>query len=111
MNDTAHGYGLGHSEDIIARALRWLAERPYIFTKCGIEWNESGVFKGGNLASQFIRLECEDSFRHPEVETIDLYQIHKPWPGFCTSKRSPGPSQVCAALRTWRQLPARRRGN
>lgn len=78
--DTAHCYGLGHSEDVIARALRGLTERPYVFTKCGIEWDENGGFVGGNLSPQLIRLECEDSLRRLEVEAIDLYQIHKPWP-------------------------------
>lgn len=78
--DTAHCYGLGHSEEVIARALYGLTERPYVFTKCGIEWNETGGFVGGNLSPKSIRLECEDSLRRLEVETIDLYQIHKPWP-------------------------------
>lgn len=78
--DTAHCYGLGHSEDVIARALRGLSDRPYVFTKCGIEWDENGGFVGGNLSPAFIRQECEDSLRRLDVETIDLYQIHKPWP-------------------------------
>lgn len=78
--DTAHCYGLGHSEDVIARALRGLSECPYIFTKCGIEWDDNGGFVGGNLSPAFIRRECEDSLRRLQVETIDLYQIHKPWP-------------------------------
>jgi aryl-alcohol dehydrogenase-like predicted oxidoreductase len=78
--DTAHCYGLGHSEEVIGRALRGLSERPYVFTKCGIEWNDSGEFVGGNLSPKYIRLECEDSLRRLEMETIDLYQIHKPWP-------------------------------
>ena len=78
--DTAHCYGLGHSEDVIARALRGLSERPYVFTKCGIEWDKNGGFVGGNLSPAFIHQECEDSLRRLQVETIDLYQIHKPWP-------------------------------
>ena len=78
--DTAHCYGLGHSEDVIARALRGLSERPYVFTKCGIEWDAKGGFVGGNLSPEFIRFECEDSLRRLQVDTIDLYQIHKPWP-------------------------------
>jgi len=78
--DTAHCYGLGHSEEVVGRALRGLSERPFVFTKCGIEWNEAGEFVGGNLSPEFIRLECEDSLRRLEVECIDMYQIHKPWP-------------------------------
>ena len=37
--DTAPAYGLGHSEEIVAKALRDRTDRPYIFTKCEIRWN------------------------------------------------------------------------
>ena len=40
--DTAAVYGLGHSEEVVGRALESVpaAERPYVFTKCGLVWNE-----------------------------------------------------------------------
>ena len=76
--DTAPGYGKGHSEEVIRRALAgWSGERPYIFTKCGLHWDEEGkIFK--DLRPKAIRQECEDSLRRLQVETIDLYQLH--WP-------------------------------
>jgi aryl-alcohol dehydrogenase-like predicted oxidoreductase len=76
--DTAAVYGLGHSEEIVARALKsWPGPRPYVFTKCGLRWNEKGeVQKVSNASS--IRREVEDSLRRLAVDVIDLYQIH--WP-------------------------------
>ncbi|HOQ51224.1 MAG TPA: aldo/keto reductase [Candidatus Atribacteria bacterium] len=77
--DTAAVYGLGHSEEIIAKALRGMSEKPIIATKCGRVWNEKGeVF--GCLKRDSIRKEVEDSLRRLEVEVIDLYQIHWPDP-------------------------------
>jgi aryl-alcohol dehydrogenase-like predicted oxidoreductase len=77
--DTAAVYGLGHSEEVVARALRGLDERPLVFTKCGLVWQDQadGVPRE-NLRPAEIRRECEDSLRRLGVETIDLYQFH--WP-------------------------------
>jgi len=76
--DTAAVYGMGHSEEIVAFALRtWPGPRPYIFTKCGLRWNEQGRVHG-NLNADSIRRECEDSLRRLDIDVIDLYQIH--WP-------------------------------
>jgi aryl-alcohol dehydrogenase-like predicted oxidoreductase len=76
--DTAAVYGMGHSEEVVALALRtWPGPRPYVFTKCGLRWDEQGyVHRSLNAAS--IRRECEDSLRRLNVDVIDLYQIH--WP-------------------------------
>jgi aryl-alcohol dehydrogenase-like predicted oxidoreductase len=75
--DTAAVYGLGHSEEIVARALKGMAHRPYVFTKCALRWDSKGsVFV--SLKRDSIMEECEDSLRRLQVETIDLYQIH--WP-------------------------------
>jgi aryl-alcohol dehydrogenase-like predicted oxidoreductase len=76
--DTAAVYGLGHSEEVVARALKsWNGPRPYIFTKCGLRWDARGQVQKV-LARDSIRREVEDSLRRLDVETIDLYQIH--WP-------------------------------
>jgi aryl-alcohol dehydrogenase-like predicted oxidoreductase len=76
--DTAAVYGLGHSEEIVAKALtEWKGARPSVFTKCGLRWNAQGRVSG-SLAAASIRQECEDSLRRLRVEAIDLYQIH--WP-------------------------------
>jgi aryl-alcohol dehydrogenase-like predicted oxidoreductase len=76
--DTAAVYGLGHSEEVVARALReWKGARPYVFTKCAMRWDESGRVTKVHSAES-IRQECQDSLRRLQVDVIDLYQIH--WP-------------------------------
>jgi len=76
--DTAAVYGLGHSEEVVARSLKeWRGPRPYVFTKCVLVWNDKGkIWREFSAAS--IRRECEDSLRRLQVDTIDLYQMH--WP-------------------------------
>jgi aryl-alcohol dehydrogenase-like predicted oxidoreductase len=78
--DTAAVYGLGHSEEVVARALReWRGPRPYVFTKCVLRWDsERKVSPDHHTAS--IRQECEDSLRRLQTEIIDLYQVHWPPP-------------------------------
>jgi aryl-alcohol dehydrogenase-like predicted oxidoreductase len=76
--DTAAVYGMGHSEEVVAKALRtWPGPRPYVFTKCGLRWDEQG-YVHRDLNGSSIRRECEDSLRRLNVDVIDLYQIH--WP-------------------------------
>jgi aryl-alcohol dehydrogenase-like predicted oxidoreductase len=76
--DTAAVYGMGHSEEVVAFALKtWPGRRPYVFTKCGLRWDEQG-YVHRNLNADSIRRECEDSLRRLNVDVIDLYQIH--WP-------------------------------
>jgi aryl-alcohol dehydrogenase-like predicted oxidoreductase len=80
--DTAAVYGLGHSEEVVARALRELPEgdRPYVFTKGGLVWDENdrSVAPRRVGAPASIRREVENSLRRLQVERIDLYQMH--WP-------------------------------
>src|SRR6202158_1607698 len=76
--DTAPVYGIGHSEEVVARSLKdWRGARPYVFTKCVMRWDPQGhvskVFHRDSL-----RRECEDSLRRLQTSVIDLYQIH--WP-------------------------------
>jgi aryl-alcohol dehydrogenase-like predicted oxidoreductase len=75
--DTAAAYGLGHSEEIVARALKTTSHKPYIFTKCGLVWDEKREIT--NSLKQ-IRREAEASLRRLQVEAIDLYQVHWPKP-------------------------------
>lgn len=80
--DTAAVYGLGHSEELVGRLLRELppGDRPYVFTKCGLAWDEEnrmGEIRR-DLRPEAIRRECEASLRRLGVERIDLYQFH--WP-------------------------------
>ena len=76
--DTAAVYGRGHSEDVVGRALgAWSGPRPYVFTKCGLVWDDSGRVSR-SIAGTSIRRECEASLRRLRTDAIDLYQIH--WP-------------------------------
>jgi aryl-alcohol dehydrogenase-like predicted oxidoreductase len=77
--DTAAVYGLGHSEEVVARALAGRGNRPYVFTKCSRVWDDAGEI-GSSLTADSIRRECEGSLRRLAVDTIDLYQIHWPMP-------------------------------
>ena len=77
--DTAAVYGLGRSEEVVGRALAGLHERPYIFTKCSMVWDEQRQV-GHSLAKESVKREAEASLRRLGVETIDLYQIHWPNP-------------------------------
>jgi aryl-alcohol dehydrogenase-like predicted oxidoreductase len=79
--DTAAVYGLGHSEEVVGRLLRELpsADRPLVFTKCGLVWDENDrmVESRRILRPESIRGECEASLRRLGVERIDLYQFHR----------------------------------
>jgi len=77
--DTAAVYGLGHSEEVVARALEGRSNRPYVFTKCARVWNEKGEI-GKVLKADSVRRECENSLRRLRVDVIDMYQIHWPEP-------------------------------
>ncbi|MEH2066722.1 MAG: aldo/keto reductase [Nostoc sp.] len=77
--DTAAVYGLGHSEEIVAKALKGRSDRPYIFTKCSLVWDEKGKI-GNTLKADSLRQEVEASLRRLNIESIDLYQIHWPNP-------------------------------
>jgi aryl-alcohol dehydrogenase-like predicted oxidoreductase len=76
--DTAAVYGTGHSEEIVAQALKqWKGKRPFVFTKCVLRWDDNRkVYQDHSAAS--IRKECEDSLRRLQTDVIDLYQMH--WP-------------------------------
>jgi aryl-alcohol dehydrogenase-like predicted oxidoreductase len=80
--DTAAVYGLGHSEEVVRQALAEIptAERPYVFTKCGLVWDgadrKATPQRVGAAAS--LRGEVEASLKRLGVERIDLLQMH--WP-------------------------------
>jgi aryl-alcohol dehydrogenase-like predicted oxidoreductase len=77
--DTAAVYGLGHSEEVVGRALQGRSKRPYVFTKCELVWNEQGEITQC-LKAESLRRECEASLRRLQTAAIDLYQVHWPLP-------------------------------
>jgi aryl-alcohol dehydrogenase-like predicted oxidoreductase len=80
--DTAAVYGLGHSEEVVGRAVRELpaGDRPYVFTKCGLQWDDANpmVQAKRSLRPESIARECEASLLRLGLERIDLFQFH--WP-------------------------------
>ncbi len=77
--DTAAVYGLGHSEEVVRKALEGMSERPYVFTKCGLVPSaDDPKTPAENISAASIKRECEASLRRLGVAAIDLYQIH--WP-------------------------------
>jgi len=76
--DTAPVYGLGHSEEIVGKAIKG-REKPYIFTKCSLVWNDRGKISS-SLKADSLRHEVEASLKRLGVDVIDLYQIHWPNP-------------------------------
>jgi aryl-alcohol dehydrogenase-like predicted oxidoreductase len=80
--DTAAVYGLGHAEEVVGRAVREIADadRPFVFTKGGLVWDEDDHMADPrrSIAPDSLRRECEESLRRLQVDCIDLYQLH--WP-------------------------------
>ena len=96
--DTAAVYGLGHSEEIVARALKeWRGTRPFVFTKCVLTWDSSRKITPNHSAAS-LRRECEASLKRLAVDSIDLYQVH--WP---PSDNGPGVEE------SWQTLAALQR--
>lgn len=77
--DTAAIYGLGRSEKVVARALKQTSYRPYLFTKCGLVWDEDQKVSNA-LSRASVEAEVDASLKRLDIETIDLYQIHWPNP-------------------------------
>ncbi len=77
--DTAPAYGLGHSEEVVGRAIQGRREQLYIATKCGTVWDQDGQVSN-RLKAKSVRAEAEASLRRLGVDVIDLYQIHWPIP-------------------------------
>lgn len=66
--DTAEGYGNGHSEVVLGRALGVRRPQAIIATKVGSD----------HLGREDLIRACEGSLRRLGTDYIDLYQIH--WP-------------------------------
>ena len=77
--DTAPVYGLGHSETVVGKAIQERSEKPYIFTKCSLVWDDEKNIVS-RLDKTSVKKECEDSLKRLGVDCIDLYQVHWPNP-------------------------------
>ncbi|MFE9747916.1 aldo/keto reductase [Saccharothrix saharensis] len=82
--DTAPAYGLGHSEEVVGKALAQLpeADRPFVFTKVGLVWTDTEDPAGSPrkvMRAEHVRRDVEASLRRLGVDRIDLLQVH--WPG------------------------------
>jgi aryl-alcohol dehydrogenase-like predicted oxidoreductase len=77
--DTAAIYGLGHSEEVVGRALQGRSNKPLVFTKCGIVWDQRRE-PSRTIQPESIRKEVEQSLERLKLDVIDLYQIHWPEP-------------------------------
>lgn len=97
--DTAAVYGLGHSEEVVAKALEGFSanDRPYVFTKCSLVWNEDRVVRH-SLNPASIRKEVDASLTRLAVDAIDLYQIH--WPEWPASDTDANPGSIEEAWTT-----------
>jgi aryl-alcohol dehydrogenase-like predicted oxidoreductase len=93
--DTAAVYGLGHSETVVGRAVQGLRNRPYIFTKCSLVWDETRQISH-NLQAASIRRECGASLQRLGIDAIDLYQIH--WPAWKGGPESASPGSIEEAV-------------
>lgn len=77
--DTAKGYGHGHSEEIVGKAVAGRRDQVILATKCGILWKDDGSDIFVHLKADSVKAECESSLKRLNTDYIDLYQIH--WPG------------------------------
>ncbi len=95
--DTAPAYGFGHAERIVGQALKELdsARRPFVFTKCGIVWDENRK-PGHSLKADSVRNDVEASLLRLQVDVLDLCQIH--WPSFPPGSPDPDIEEGWTAL-------------
>ena len=93
--DTAALYGLGHSETIVGKAIKERRERPYVFTKCSLVWDQDGNISH-NLQAASIRCEAEASLKRLGLDSIDLYQIH--WPAWKGQPEDASPGSIEQAM-------------
>jgi len=100
--DTAPVYGVGHSEEVVARALKEIgdSDRPYVFTKCGLVWDDKKNVTH-RLKADSVRREVDDSLRRLQTDVIDLCQIH--WPVFPPGAPAPDIEEAWTALAELRE--------
>jgi aryl-alcohol dehydrogenase-like predicted oxidoreductase len=93
--DTAAVYGLGRSEMVVGQAIKGLARRPHVFTKCSLVWDKSRKVSH-NLQAASIRREADASLKRLGIDAIDLYQVH--WPAWQGNPESASPGSIEEAI-------------
>ena len=75
--DTADAYGIGHSEEVIGRAIFGRRSDVVISTKFGYFGNEATkTLHGTCLAPGYIERACDASLKRLQTDYIDLYFLH-----------------------------------
>jgi methylglyoxal reductase len=83
--DTAPAYGLGHSEEVVGKALAGRRGDYVLSTKCGLRWDiQEGAFRQErdgvrlviNTRPERIAQEIEISLRRLQTDYIDIYIVH-----------------------------------
>ena len=77
--DTAPNYGLGHSEEVVGMVIKGISPKPIISTKCLFMWKPDGTLVM-RLDRERVRIQCENSLKRLNIDTIDMYMIHWPDP-------------------------------
>jgi aryl-alcohol dehydrogenase-like predicted oxidoreductase len=75
--DTADAYGAGHNEELVGRALAGRRDRAFLATKFGNLRNPDGTFKGVDGSAGYVKQACDASLKRLNVETIDLFYLHR----------------------------------
>jgi aryl-alcohol dehydrogenase-like predicted oxidoreductase len=75
--DTADMYGWGANERLLGKAFKGRWDKVIIATKFAVMRGPNGEYLGVNGKPEYIRQACEQSLKNMDVETIDLYYMHR----------------------------------
>ena len=75
--DTADGYGLGRSEELVGKALRQRRGDVVIATKGGITFDADKP-TGVSNDPKYLRSALQASLKRLGLDSVDLYYIHRP---------------------------------
>jgi aryl-alcohol dehydrogenase-like predicted oxidoreductase len=75
--DTADMYGWGANERLLGKAFKGRWNEVILATKFAVMRGPNGEFLGLNGKPEYIKQACEQSLQNLEVDTIDLYYMHR----------------------------------
>jgi aryl-alcohol dehydrogenase-like predicted oxidoreductase len=73
--DTADVYGPFHNEELVGRAIAGRRDELTLATKCGLVNVDGEMTRDGR--PEHVREACDASLQRLQVDTIDLYQLHR----------------------------------